>query len=291
MFNRLSSLSNRTVLLILISVALLSSGLSLLVNLTSTGANFADWGESWLQNFSTEMFGAFLTFILIELIVGGRQKRTEEENAIQQEKERLKRELGSRVNDDAIRAKGWLEDGTLTNVNLTSADLQNVNFENANLQGSRLSSANLQEAELTFANLQQVSFEYAKMQKARLGAANLQRAFLRGTKLEHAHLQFTNLQDTVLDSANLQQANLAGANLHAARLYAANLQAACLDKANLQAADLTNAQFNRNTILPDGTKWTSETDMHRFTDPNHPKFWCSDAPISPAYSDKAVKDN
>lgn len=31
--------------------------------------------------------------------------------------------------------------------------------------------------------------------------------------------------------------------------------------------------FDEATILPDGTKWTPRTDMRRFTDPNHPKFW------------------
>lgn len=55
MFNRLSNLSNRAVLGILLGVAVLSSGASLVVNLTSAHFNFAEWVESWLQNFSTEM--------------------------------------------------------------------------------------------------------------------------------------------------------------------------------------------------------------------------------------------
>jgi DNA-binding NtrC family response regulator len=35
--------------------------------------------------------------------------------------------------------------------------------------------------------------------------------------------------------------------------------------------------------LPDGTNWTPDTGMARFTDPEHPEFWRSDDPGSPAY--------
>jgi hypothetical protein len=37
------------------------------------------------------------------------------------------------------------------------------------------------------------------------------------------------------------------------------------------------------TTLPDGTKWTLDADVARFNDPDHPEFWRSDDPSSPAY--------
>jgi hypothetical protein len=92
---------------------------------------------------------------------------------------------------------------------------------------------------------------------------------------------------------------LGEASLHAANLQYANLQSTHLDHtnmmgANLMEADLQNAvmpifndrpstSFDENTILPDGTRWTPETDMTRFTDPAHPDFWRSDDVESPAY--------
>ena len=93
MFNRLSNLSNRVVLGILLGVALASGGASLVVNIIYNVDTSPAWWVGWLQNFSTEMFGAFLTFVLLTLVLGNRQ-----------EKERLIRQMGSRVNEEAIRA-------------------------------------------------------------------------------------------------------------------------------------------------------------------------------------------
>jgi hypothetical protein len=75
-------------------------------------------------------------------------------------------------------------------------------------------------------------------------------------------------------------------NLQGADLTLTNLQGADLRRTNLQGADLEVAQFDENTILPDMTKWTPDTDMKRFTDPKHPQFWRSDDPKSPAYGGK-----
>jgi hypothetical protein len=133
------------------------------------------------------MFGAFLTFMLLTLVLGTRQ-----------EKERLSRQLGSRVNavalqaTEELRAHGWLEDGSL----------QGVVLDFANLQG--------------------------------------------------AMLKMADLQKTWINHANLRGANLEGAYL--------------------QGAYLTNVSFDENTILPDGSKWSPDTDMGRYTNPNHPQF-------------------
>ncbi len=117
---------------------------------------------------------------------------------------------------------------------------------------------------------------------------NLQEADLRGTNLQEAILWLANLQEANLRVASLQEANLRVANLQEANLWGtnlwgANLQGAILWGANLQGADLGGATFDENTMLPDGTKWTPGTDMGRFTDREHPDFWRSDDPASPAY--------
>jgi hypothetical protein len=46
---------------------------------------------------------------------------------------------------------------------------------------------------------------------------------------------------------------------------------------------LDGAAFSEETTLPDGTRWTPEADLARFTDPAHPHFWRSNNPHSPAY--------
>jgi hypothetical protein len=182
--NRLLNLSNREVLGILLFLFVGGSLWSLGINLTSNHANFADWGESWLQNFSTEMFGAFLTFILLELVVGGRQQREAESKAEYRLRRRLIIQMRSKDNAIALQGleellvHGWLADGSL----------QEADLRFANLQGADLRFANLQWADLRFANLQ---------------GANLHSASLRGTNLLSANLQGTDLTLVKFDETTI----------------------------------------------------------------------------------------
>jgi hypothetical protein len=101
-----------------------------------------------------------------------------------------------------------------------------------------------------------------------LAGANLEGAILAWANLQGAILAWANLQWAALQEANLQAAILAWANLQGAILAGANLQWAALQEANLQGTT-----FNEKTTLPDGTEWTPDTDLTRFTDPEHPDFW------------------
>jgi len=270
MFNRLSNLSNRAVLFILISVAIASSGLSLVVNILNNVDTSPAWWVSWLQNFSTEMFGAFLTFILLELIVSGREKRREEEREGQALKERLIREI-KRGNNAQIRAAieelnalGYLNNESLKRAYVFEGrDLQGVNFRHADLHGLSFAGSEMQKANLEYANLNSAYMEYV----------NLQGANLRSVKLRRADLEYANITHTHLNDADLQ----------GALLRAAKLQGTILMEANLQNAILEDAEFDQHTILPDRSLWVPDTDMSRFTDPKHPQFWRSDNDWSPAY--------
>jgi hypothetical protein len=252
------------VLLILIVVALVSS-------LWSVGRT-GDW-EGLALNFGTEMLGAVATYVLLELFIGGRERR-------EAKKADLIAQLGSQVPDVAIaaaeelRRHGWLTDGSLQAVHLNHADLQGAILANAELEGAQLTWANLQGATLTWANLQGAHLSMANLQGANLERANLRGVDLScsGANLQEARLEEANLQGADLAFANLQRANLRRANLRGAHLYSANLEGAHLAEANLQGAILHKDLYKLMT-LPDGTEWTSDTDMARFTDPKHPDFW------------------
>ena len=154
-----------------------------------------EWGGLAL-NLCTELIGAGVTYTLLELVIGRRERREIEREAEKKEREAKKadliRQMSSSVKDVAVpaaeelRRHGWLRDGSL------------------------------------------------------------QRAFL------------------------------AMANLEGTDLYEANLQGAVLARANLEGAHLEGAFLSDYTTLPDGTKWTPDTDMTRFTDPKHPDFWFPD---------------
>lgn len=99
------------------------------------------------------------------------------------------------------------------------------------------------------------------MRSIDLVGADLQRALLVFTNLQHATLIGTKLQNAALVGANLQGANLQRAMLQGTNLEGANLENSCFGEA------YDAAEFDETTILPDGTFWTPETDMTRFTNP------------------------
>ncbi len=153
----------------------------------------------------------------------------------------------------------------------------------ADLQGASLLFANLEEAFLNGANLRMANLGGANLRRAALWNADLQGADLSGANLEGAYLENANLQMASMFLANLRGANLVWADLEGAYLDAIDLRGADLSGANLQHANLTAAIFDTETILPDGTTWTPDSDWGRFANPGLPDFWRSDDPASPAY--------
>lgn len=207
---------------------------------------------------------------------------------------------------------GLLKGIDLTNANLYEADLAYANLEetileSANLEGANLKGTNLYRANLSYTNLKRADFlsaylvetdlSYADLEGGHLNHTNLEDANLEGTNLEKAWFYNANLSRTRFNKTNLKLAHLAYANLEDVSLFGVNLEKANLSYAifndvflflvNLKDANLLHAKLE-NTIfydksiknrkhwsitLPDGTQWTDNTDMTRFTDPNHPDFW------------------
>lgn len=103
--------------------------------------------------------------------------------------------------------------------------------------------------------------EIGWLQDGSLQYANLRFADLHFADLREADLQFADLRH-----ANLWDADLRGANLSCARLTQADLEQANFERANLRGANLWAAQLH-GAIMPDGSKWTPETNMLFYTDP------------------------
>lgn len=175
-----------------------------------------------------------------------------------------------------IRDTGLLvgERGLLAGANLTKIVLSETDLSGANLENANLDEANLKGTNLTHAKLNGV-----KLRGAELGGANLSEANMQEARLWKAKLQGAKLEAAMLQEANLAHAELQKANLHLARLQKTNLTQARLQgvrllEANLQGANLTNTEFDKETVLPDGTRYVpNETDMSRYTNPSHSDFW------------------
>ncbi len=186
-------------------------------------------------------------------------------------KAQLIRQMGSAENKTALYAveklkdNGWFRDGSLQ-----GADLRRANLEGAALARANLEGVNLQQANLCKAYLGETILRAADLREARLHGANL-----RQVVLESATLAGADLTDAYLAVSDLREADLSYSRLQSANLWQARLQGANLSYADLRDATLYGIEFDGRTILPDGTYWTPDRDMTRFTDPTHPAFWSS----------------
>lgn len=209
----------------------------------------------YYANASTELASIAITVLLIDALSRRREARVSRQNEL----ERLSRQLGSGVNEVAKRAAEELRDeGWLTDGSLQEADLRVANLEDAKLWEADLQGVNLQWAKLKRANLNRVN----------LVGANLMQANLQAAKLSGADLRQVNMVE-----AKLYRVNFSGAQLDHADLTGAHLEGAKLENASLASAILTKAYLDELTTLPDGSKWSADADLARFTDPQHPHFW------------------
>jgi len=222
-----------------------------------------DW-EGLAANFSTEMAGAAITFILLDWIIGGRERREEHHQETEFQKSDLTARMSSSVREvalaaaDELRHNGWMMDGTLRGACLRRADLQSADLSKSDLADANLHRVSLQNADLWAANLHRADLSGAWLTNARLWQAQMMEANLWQARLHKADLREANLREAVMNETRLQEANLRGANFEGALL---------------QDAKLDKAQFDTTTILPDGQHWTPTTDLTRFTNPQHPDFW------------------
>lgn len=206
--------------------------------------------DDYKTNLYTEVFGVLFSVFVSVVVIGGLAYWRER----QQLRARLKREAGSRSNDIAIAAVEWLREKRW------------LVGEKGLLKGAKLAGANLASADLRHANLAKTDLLHANLQHAHLFEVNLQGAHLLNAKLQQA----------VLVNAELQGAYLFNADLQGAKLWRANLQGAILQGANLTGAELVMEGIAdpifRGVTLPDGTLYTEDSNMTKFTDPEHPEF-------------------
>lgn len=215
------------------------------------------------------------------------------------EEQRYKRDLiwkmGSRVNSDAVRAveelrrHGWLTDEITVGHDFSKRNLTEIDFQETNLNGVNFMQTKLDQSIFTKADLRNAKLSLASMLGCNLFNTQLNQAEIVKTNLKTADLRFSDLQGANLNMSVCFKAKLSYANLAGTSIYQVDFRGAHLGHTNLQAAkEIHSAIFDEQTTLPDGTMWTPETGLTRFTDPDHPQFWRSDNPASPAYRVKTT---
>lgn len=124
---------------------------------------------------------------------------------------------------DELRARGWLQDGTLEGVNLRFSRLNGADLSDANLCRANMSMAELRGANLTNSSLKNARLVGADLREANLMLANLEGALLVRVNL----LEAKNINDEQL----IQTSRLRGATLPDGCLYDGrfNLTGDCAD--------------------------------------------------------------
>jgi uncharacterized protein YjbI with pentapeptide repeats len=159
----------------------------------------------------------------------------------------------------------WLDEADLRGAYLYNADLREADLRDAKLSGADLSRADLREAKLSGTDLSRAKLIRANLSRASLYRANLYNADLRGADLRRAYLHGADLAEADMGGADLRgavlvQAKLTEAILGVAKLHGASLQRADLIKAAVTKEQLAEVQTLEDAILPDGTRYTSETE-------------------------------
>lgn len=238
-----------------------------------------------------ETVGILVTVLVIDRLYNFR----EQQRRVRELQEQLLRDTRSRSNErakaavDELRFQGWLgllqghvlDGANLANANLDGVDLSSTLMRNADLHGATLRQANLRSATMFEVDLGGADLTGADLTHAVVALANLREAQLWGAKLNEVSLGGADLTDAVLLGADLTNADLSNADLTGADFMRANMANVNLVGANLRGANLQGATFSTSTRLPDATQfgytprhfWTEDTDMARYTDPDHPDFW------------------
>ena len=233
------------------------------------GVHFFAGDSGYGTNLYTEFISIAATVFVIDILNSRRDERRRE----QELKDRLLREARSPEGiiarhayfELAEREMIYGEESVLCRANLFHSRPGKVDLQNANMEGAELREADFSNAELYGANLE----------KAILVRANLRDADLRRANLKNADLMKADLSGALLSRADLTGADLMYANAKQTGKF--------IFWANATGDAEAKSSSQRQLILPDGSRATPETDMSRFTDPNHPDFWRSDDPQSPAY--------
>lgn len=163
-----------------------------------------DW-PGLLINLSAGFIGAALTFVLVDVLLRGREDRVRDRSRFVSEL-RVGERAARQVALARLAEMGGVRDGDLRGVNLEGLSLKAFDFSGANLTDARFFGSDLTDGCFVATNLTE-----ADMRGAVLTSANLHGAILEGTDLRGAHLEKAKLTGVMFKGCNLQGANIFGA--------------------------------------------------------------------------------
>ena len=135
---------------------------------------------------------------------------------------------------------------------------------------------------------------YTKFDNSTLWLANLNKAIIIDSSFNNANLRTTTMKYASFHTSSFRAARFDGANMNSTSFQSCNFGGVDFTNADLKDAQFLDCVFDDKTILPDSgvlphhygyseesgfssiKYWTPETDMTRYTNPEHPDFWQPD---------------
>ena len=197
--------------------------------------------KEFYANISAELLSISITILIIDYLYDIKEK--------QANKKRLLTELSSvdigfssRALKE-LRENGWVEDGSLSGIDLSRANLRKLDLSKANLKGT-----NLSKADLTLANLNGACLDGAILNEVTLLSADLKDATLVQAQLRNSNIRNANLNGTNFENADMIDSDLQGAEARNACFKGAKLEESRLGEADFSHSDFEFAQMLRVDI-------------------------------------------
>jgi uncharacterized protein YjbI with pentapeptide repeats len=248
-----AKLNRKQALILLVIVGVITSALSLFATTDS-------WIGNWLINFSTGMFGATITFYLIDILIGEREREQEKrENDTRDARIRRENdEREARLRADAFeRDERWKLDTKEREERFQKDEAERQKLFHAEMRSilERQDAENRQrEIRLLIDQMRSrnpESSDTAIKQLGRLGVLhngilnneNLAFAHFIGADLNNAHLVSVDFRGAIFRKVQAKEADLRGANFTNATLEHSTFNGASLQGAVLRHAIMENSGF------------------------------------------------
>ncbi|MEM9955467.1 MAG: pentapeptide repeat-containing protein [Chloroflexota bacterium] len=104
-------------------------------------------------------------------------------------------------------------------------------------------------------------------------SSDLRDACFNVSNMSHVQMIDVDGRNADFRLCDFSHALLIKSDFEGAVMWGADFRGTNLHESNLKHADLEDAQFDEDTTLPDGYRWTPNTDISRYTDPYVDDFW------------------
>lgn len=255
---------------------------------------------SYITNIWTELIGISVTIFIIDRLYRNREEkeRDSREHDTLRDNLLMKIRIGELHTKQEVFAAGIFldvfsgEQSILRGQNLKYLDLSAIRIGSSIGTGKLINPNSVIPMVVVFdsSDLKGASFSgsfigYSSFIDTNLILANFSRTKGEFCDFEGANMQRTNHSEVRWGAVSFRNAQLVSGRFQHAQFENCDLRGANLRNGNFTDARFTVCKFDESTILPDSELfegelvikyWTPETDMTRYTNPEHPDFWQPD---------------